>query len=79
MVADDVVPRDSNERHELRLCLEEIQIVEHDVAQRDAEGRVGSDQFFDDIVSDEVQFLLISRLRIAKHQGFERFWFLLRI
>ncbi len=51
--------------------IEQAEVVEQNIAESDAEGRLGSGKFLNDIVGDEVDFLLISGLWVAKEDDIE--------
>lgn len=72
MVADDVVPGDADVAEGSIEVIEQGEVIEQDIAESDSEGRFGSDKFFDDIVGDEVDFLLIAGLGVAEEDDIER-------
>ena len=66
MVANDIVPGDSDMAECPVEAVEQAEVIKQDISECDAEGGFGTDQFFDDIVGDEVDFLLISGLWIPE-------------
>ena len=71
VVADDVVPGDADVAEGAIEIIEQAEVVEQNIAESDAEGRLGSGKFLNDIVGDEVDFLLISGLWVAKEDDIE--------
>ena len=55
------------------------QIIKHDVAKGNAKCGIGPNQLLNHIMGNVIDFLLVSWLRITKHNGFERRWFGLAI
>ena len=71
MIANHVVPGNSQQRDGPVEGAHGVEIVEGNVAQCDSKRCFGSDEFLDDIVRDPVNFFLVARLGVAEHDGFE--------
>ena len=59
MVADHVVPGDPDQCDQGVVVFEQGQIVKENVAQSDTEFGIGSDQVFDNVMRDEIEFPLV--------------------
>lgn len=72
VVADDVVPGDADVAERSVEIIEQVEVIEEDIAECDSESGPGSDKFFDDVVGDEVEFLLIAGLWVTEEDDIER-------
>jgi hypothetical protein len=81
VVARQVVPRDSDEGHRSIERFEQRKVVSHQIAQRDSERRIDTDDFLDDIVRERVDLFGGVGLGVAEEEyvegvgfGYARQW-----
>ncbi len=71
MVARAVVPGNAGRAEDVEIARQERQVVAHDVAVMDAEGRVGAEHARDDVVAHVAELGRIAGLRVGKEQHVE--------
>ena len=71
VIAADVPPRQADGADDTVVALVEREIVEHDVAGRDAEFRVGVLKRGNNVLADEVDFGVGLGLRVSEHHDLE--------
>ena len=80
MIADHVVPRNSDQPDRLVQRFERIQIVEGDVSKGNAECVfLIANQLRNHVVHRVLDFLVVARLRVAKQKDLERLRFVLTV
>ena len=72
MIARYVVPGDSDGADQRVIPGEHRKVVEEDVAHGHAEGRIGPDEFCDNIIADVVELAFRLRLSVREENRLER-------